>query len=282
MCQARAVADGLWAVEHFADPISRRLLTDDELAQVEFLRADRQAETGVERFTAVVLTACAQVIVPRTVIIDQAVTRSLIDSPHMQLAIVGAGLDSRPWRMPELQGVRVYSIDHPASQASLQERAASMTSPDCDLQFVPADLSQQSLSAALADFGFDSTRPTIWVWEGVIPYLDRAEVRAALRDMTALSAAGSRLIAQYQVGSMKLALGRRTMSAAARLARQPRLLADEPWRSTWSPARIGREVAVRGWRVTTDEQLLDCAESIGSPVVNRGSLTSGRVLVADR
>ena len=57
----------------------------------------------------------ADMMALRTAAIDAAI-RDAIAGGATQLVILGAGYDGRAWRMPELAGVKVFEVDHPATQ----------------------------------------------------------------------------------------------------------------------------------------------------------------------
>jgi len=282
VCQGRAVADGRFAVGEFADPQAARLLTPAELEPVELARAGHLPPDGAARLRVQAVEACAEVVTPRTVVNDAAVTEALDRAPDAQVVLLGAGLDARPWRLPALAGAVVLAVDHPASQADARRRTAALPPPGCDLRYVPVDLTVQPLRPALLAAGHDPARPTVWIWEGVIPYLTAAAVTATVDALTAASGPGSRLIANYQIPSLVAALGRRVMVLLASRAGVETVTADEPWRSAWTPARIGRLLRGRGWTVESDESLLDTARRIGSPTRHSRSLSNGHVLVAGR
>ena len=56
---------------------------------------------------------------------------------------------------------------------------------------VSADLAQQPLADALRCAGFDPQRPTVWVAEGLLMYLDASGVKSLLSQAAQLSASGS-------------------------------------------------------------------------------------------
>jgi methyltransferase (TIGR00027 family) len=282
VCQGRAVADGRLAVGRFADPFASRLLSEDDLAPVRRARSGEAVEDGRERFFLTFLVACAEVVVPRTVLIDDAITSALERSADAQVVLLGAGLDARPWRLQSLRRVTVLSVDHPASQADLQERAASLPEPICDLRFVPVDLTREPLLPALNAMGHTTERPTVWVWEGVIPYLTRDEVRATWDAVSAVSLSGSTLLAQYQAPSLLASFGRRLSGLVARVSRVDSPLADEPWKSFWTAQQMAALADERGWRVEFDVSLLEAARRMGATTGSSRSLASGRVLVARR
>ena len=217
---------------------------------------------------------------PRTVLIDAALTDALGRHGGTQVVLVGAGLDARPWRLPALDGVTVLSVDHPASQRDLRHRAEHLPPPVCDLRYVAVDLTRDPMTPPLRDAGHDPGLPTVWVWEGVVPYLSRQEVSETLDALTAASGPGSSLLVQYQAPSVVASLGRRAAGLLSRLASAPSPLADEPWKSTWSAARMAALLADHGWTVESDVDLLDYSTRIGSPSRHARSLANGRVAVA--
>jgi methyltransferase (TIGR00027 family) len=270
------VGDGRFAVGRFADPVAARLLRADELAAVERARAAVPPKDVRERLVTESLRACAEVVVPRTVAIDDAVR----EARHSQVAIVGAGLDSRPWRLDALRDAAVLALDHPASQADARDRASALTPVTGRLTFVPVDLAREAVDHALAQAGHDGAVATTWVWEGVVPYLTASEVEATVAGLSSRSAPGSVLLVNYQAPSWVAALGRRVARVAARVARQDDPLAGEPWRSLWTPERMRNLLSRHGFAVRSDDDLLSIAARIGSPTTNRRSIGNGRVAVA--
>jgi methyltransferase (TIGR00027 family) len=234
--------------------------------------------------------ACAEVVVPRTVAIDDALRVRVTG----QLVILGAGLDTRAWRLPELTRTDVWEVDHPASQqdkrARLAEAAQQLRGPDESddiaaelpttarlVRFTPVDLAVDDLGTALDAAGHDPSAPTTWLWEGVVPYLTHDEVRATVAALAARTAPGSALVVNYQVPSAKASVGRllaRVLGGS--------LTSGEPWRSLWKPEQMAALLAEFGLPVVSDDNLLALAHTLGGPTRGRTSLRSGRVAVAER
>ncbi|BCB90675.1 class I SAM-dependent methyltransferase [Phytohabitans suffuscus] len=277
VCQGRAVAHGRIAPGRFADPVAMSLLRGGERDAVEVARAGTPPQGVSARIGYESLTAVARTMVPRTVAVDDAVR----ERPGPQLVILGAGLDGRAFRMAELSDVDVYEVDHPASQADKRERAAGLRPVAGSLRWVPVDLARDALGPALAAAGHDGTLATTWVWEGVVPYLRRAEVAATVRAVAGRSAPGSRLVVNYQSPSLKATLGLGVARAMARLSRRPDPTAREPRRSAWTPERFRALLAAGGWRVATDDDLLALATRLPSPTRHPSGMRTGRVAVAD-
>ncbi|MEO3826077.1 class I SAM-dependent methyltransferase [Actinomadura sp. B10D3] len=282
VCQGRAVADGRMAVDRFSDPVAARLLGPEELKPVEAARDDAGTAQGGgrERWAVESVRACAEIVAPRTVMIDEAVTSALAGQDGMQVVLLGAGLDTRPWRLPALETVKVFSVDHPDTQADTRSRAADLTPVARELVFAPVDLTREPLDTALETAGHDRAIPTVWIWEGVVPYLRKAEVATTATAVAARSATGSVMVVNYQTPSLTATLGRAAGSLVARLGRVESATADEPWRSAWTPAQTAELLTTHGFTVEQDVDLLDLARRIDSPTKHGRSLRNGRVAVA--
>lgn len=278
MCQGRAVAHGRIAEGRFADPMATALLRDDERVAVERVREGAPPEGWSERVEFEMVRGCSEVIVPRTVAIDDAVRARL----RPQLVIIGAGLDDRAWRIPELTDVEVFEVDHPASQRDKRSRVGDLRPLARSLRFVPVDFTRDRLDTALASAGHRPEEPTTWIWEGVVPYLSRAEVAATVRALASRSAAGSRLVVNYQSPALSAAFGRVAARAMMAMARRRSPWADEPRRSSWTPRAMSELLRDHGFSVNRDDDLLTFANDLSVPVRQRRSLQAGRVAIADR
>jgi methyltransferase (TIGR00027 family) len=119
--------------------------------------------------------------------------------PTRQTVLVGAGLDTRAYRLPWPDGARVFEIDH----ANVLEFKAGVLGrlpvpPACELVTVATDLAlpwREPLVAA----GFDPLQPTTWTLEGLLPYLDAGAQLSVLKEVAALSAPGSRAVIERAV-----------------------------------------------------------------------------------
>ncbi len=99
-----------------------------------------------------------------------------------ELILLGAGLDSRPYRLAEqLHGVRVIEVDHPASQASKRARLRRLLGRDPNhVTFVAIDFTHDNLAEALDAAGHERSARTLFVWSGVSPYLPEDAVAEVL------------------------------------------------------------------------------------------------------
>ncbi|GGM29486.1 hypothetical protein GCM10007977_033460 [Dactylosporangium sucinum] len=276
VCQGRAAADGRLAPGRFADPTAMTLLDPADREPVRRVRDEAPPGAWKERVDYETVRASAELIVPRTVAIDDAVRAH----PAPQLVILGAGLDGRAWRMPELAGTAVFEVDRPGTQREKRERAAALEGPPP--VYVPVDFGRDRLREALPAAGHRPGTPTTWVWEGVVAYLTEAQVRSTLADVADRSAPGSRLIVNYQVPAVSTGLGRAVARLMAASTGRRSVWAREPWRSTWTPASMAALLTGHGFTVAADEDHLTAARALGTPTRHARSLRHGRVAVADR
>lgn len=276
VCQGRAAADGLIAPGRFADPTAIRLLRAAEREAVDWVRDDAAPQSWRHRVDYETVRACADMIVPRTVAIDDAVRAH----PSPQVVILGAGLDGRAWRMPELAGRTVFEVDQPSSQRDKRERAEVLagTPPT----FVAVHFGRDRLAEALAAAGHRPDEPTTWIWEGVVPYLTTTEVSTTVAALAACSASASRLVVNFQLPGTSLTLGRLVARLLMASTGRHSFWATEPWRSTWTPAAMAALLARHDFTVTDDHDLLDTARALSVPIRRATSLAHGRVMVADR
>jgi methyltransferase (TIGR00027 family) len=113
-----------------------------------------------------------------------------------QVVILASGLDARAYRLPWAPGTIVFEIDQPRviefKTATIAQLGAE---PAADVRAVPIDL-RHDWPGALRQAGFDTARPAAWVAEGLLGFLPADAQDGMLDHITALSADGSRLMAE--------------------------------------------------------------------------------------
>jgi methyltransferase (TIGR00027 family) len=115
-----------------------------------------------------------------------------------QAVILASGLDARPYRLWWPPGTTVFEIDQPAViDFKTQTMRALEVAPTTHRRAVGIDL-RRDWPEALRRVGFDTTEPTAWIAEGLfIGFLPTALQDRLLDNLTALSARGSRVAADY-------------------------------------------------------------------------------------
>jgi methyltransferase (TIGR00027 family) len=119
-----------------------------------------------------------------------------------QLVILGAGYDSRPYRF-ELNGIKTFEVDHPATQEDkLTKLKAIFGKVPEHVIYVPVDFNTQSLEERLLACGYDPTRKTLFIWQGVTMYLNRDAVDSTLDLVVQHSGPGSAIVFDYLYRSL--------------------------------------------------------------------------------
>jgi methyltransferase (TIGR00027 family) len=135
--------------------------------------------------------------VVRTRLIDDLVCQSTRAAARQAL-LLGAGFDSRPYRLNELRSVPVFEVDHPATQNAKRRRLRiPLGSLPANVRFISVDFEKDNLETALLAAAFDPRLPAVAVWEGVVSYLTPAAVDHNFRTLARLLAPGSELIFTY-------------------------------------------------------------------------------------
>ena len=143
------------------------------------------------------LLAFSRWVCVRARVAEDLVQRALADGVR-QYVILGAGLDSFAYRRVDLlDRLRVFEVDHPASQEWKRRRLRSQSIPLPDnLVFSPVDFEIQPLLDGLAKAGFDAEAPAVFSWIGVTMYLTIDAIHATLRAV-ASCAPGSQIAMTY-------------------------------------------------------------------------------------
>src|SRR5262245_52746300 len=134
--------------------------------------------------------------VARTRLIDDALADAVRRGAR-QVVILGAGFDCRAYRLPGLDAVRVFEVDHPQTQAAKRNRfERRFGHPPRTVTFAAVDFDRQSLADGLKAAGFDAAVPAFFIWEGVTNYLSKEAVDATLRFIGSASP-GSQVLFTY-------------------------------------------------------------------------------------
>jgi methyltransferase (TIGR00027 family) len=235
------------------DPLAVRLLSPEFRLLAEAARlpsARRLLETVIDR-----RWPCARPgVVARTRLIDQVVLREL--GGVRQVLVLGAGFDTRAWRLPGMDRVRVFELDHPATQAA-KRHGLRHGGPGAHVSFVPVVFGADDPGRALAAAGFEAGAPTLVLWEGVTNYLDREAVDATFALLADLLEPGSPVLFTYVDkgmldGSAAFAGAATTMRAVRRVG--------EPFTFGFVPSELPAYLAARGFDLLSDERVSDAAQ----------------------
>ena len=246
MC--RAVLTSMGVVE---DPFASRMLHAGPRAAARVLR--------LWPFSRLARSATFSFLAARTRFFDDAVTGAL-DRGVEQVVLVGAGYDSRSWRLAR-PGVRFFEVDHPATQ-----RDKSRVAPAAGPTYVVADLCRDALDTVLPAAGFKRDQSAVFIVEGLTMYLPEPVVLRVLGTLAALSSPTSELAANFTVkGGGSVSPVSRMVAWATRWTWKIRGEQSHRWASTDPLPDV---LAQTGWNVT---------ELVTAPVLARRYLTGTRL-----
>ncbi len=153
----------------FADPLALRVLGNDAAHALARERPERRAL----RFFVAMRSRFAE---------DSA--RRAIQNGVRQILVLGAGLDTFAYRLEPHDGLRLFELDHPATQRDKRRRLeeADVAEPS-HVAYVAHDFERGSMTSALEAAGLDVGRRTFVMWLGVTPYLTEDAVYATLGEL---------------------------------------------------------------------------------------------------
>lgn len=136
-------------------------------------------------------------IVARVRYFDDVVHSSICDGLE-QLVILGAGYDTRAYRIEGLKNVRMFEVDRPATQIVKVEKVKEIFgSLPGHVTYVPADIGIDTLGRRLLDSGYDRSLKTLFVVEGLFMYLPPGAVDETLSFITHNSGRSSAIVFDY-------------------------------------------------------------------------------------
>jgi methyltransferase (TIGR00027 family) len=185
--------------------------------------------------------------IARTRLIDDFLTAGLQDGLS-QVVILGAGFDTRAYRISYGKPVCFFEVDHPDTanfkRTCLQTVCGTWRS---NIRSVEIDFNSQSVLAALTQADFDPAQRTLFIWEGVTNYLTPDAVAATLQFIG--SVARSQVIFTYV--HRDFLRSPHLFPGAARLKRDLERL-EEPWTFGLDPAEIPLLLRRYGLRLLKD------------------------------
>jgi len=160
------------------------------------------------------------------------------------VVILGAGLDTRAYRMADLINVPVFEADLPENSAYKRTKLHDLYGqvPNT-VRLVPIDFERQDLETMLAEHGYRGDRRTFFVWEGVTQYLTEETVRKTF-DFLAKAASGSRLVFTYVRQDFMDGVN---LFGAPRLYQQYRVK-QKLWHFGMMPEQVAAFLEAYGWR----------------------------------
>lgn len=267
-------AQGLARIRHaetiLEDPSQR--LYEDPYAEYMYFGssiANLMGGNRIRNLIGSVQVGMFDVLTLRTKWIDDEIMTAANSKTVQQLLILGAGYDTRGFRLDLPDGFLALEVDQPEVQASklsklrhiaktdetVASRLDSSNTGGPKVEHVSINFNKDSISkeTILDPTSFDGTKPTIATLEGVTQYIPDTSTASTLKQVHSLLPEGSLLLISY----VPDALYDRTNKTEKKLKQLDRFLkivalSNEPWITSWSPESFESFLKDCGFQVVSD------------------------------
>ena len=232
------------AVRLFNDPVIEAIVAWPVKAAMRF--------AGVRNFFLSKAEAIAEgtygALICRVRYDDDVIAAAMSDGID-QLVILGAGLDTRAYRLPRIDKMWVFEVDLPKVQSDKKAKLVRyLGGLPPNVTFIPIDFNTDSLEGVFSRTLFDSSKRAVFIWEGVTQYISEDAVRKTL-SFAGKSAPGSKIAFTYVVkgvidGVSEIPGAQRLMTEVARQG--------APWIFGLDPLTIGKYLAPFHFALTAD------------------------------
>ncbi|MEV6773392.1 SAM-dependent methyltransferase [Nocardia sp. NPDC051030] len=245
----------------FADPLAVSFLSGGLRIAAQLARVPMAGRLVSRAYDAVWPGPRPSAVV-RTRLIDDTVTALVADGVR-RVVLLGAGFDSRAWRLDALREATVVEIDLPATQ-SAKRIAVERAGADPDrVRFLPVDLETADLEKAIRATGFEPDVPTLVVWEGVTNYLTAEAVDRTLAAISALVGPDGLLLFTFVHagaldGSTYFPEAEQWVRSVARVG--------EPWTFGLDPNRLAAFLTDRGYELVWEQSTATAGHDYFTPL----------------
>lgn len=171
------------------DPIARSLVSS-----TKFTLSKLVIDSGIY---GLIFKGAIEFITARERYIDDFLKTCLSEGLD-QVVILGAGFDTRAYRIQGIEKTKVFEIDHPITQKVKLKRLRKVIDPFSDhVTFIPVDFNTQTLGERLLASSYNEKGKTLFIWQGVTMYLTPEGVDSTLTFVAHRSGQDSVVIFDY-------------------------------------------------------------------------------------
>jgi len=183
----------------FADPYSEKFLSPFYKSILIFMHSPKMLNFSIkirEKLTPGIIGG----LICRTRYIDDVLNNAIKEGVGTVVNL-GAGMDTRVFRIPGIENIQYFELDFPELlkvKSSYIDKKIGELPPNVSL--VPVDFDSQDLGEELQKAGYTLSSKTLFIWEGVTQYISREAVDSTLRYI-AQASTGSRIVFTYVLES---------------------------------------------------------------------------------
>ena len=202
-------------------------------------------------------------LISRTKFIDELIEKSAVSGIE-QYVILGAGYDSRAYRLELPSSMKIFEVDQPeVSDNKLAKLPKELPNSE-NVTYVNIDFSYQSLTTQLIDAGFDQKQSTIFTLEGVSQYITKEAVSSTIKELASLTKDANSIFFMSYVDELLdknpeacFGKGYTSPEKKANLIKSLSAKVGEPWVSFYSYEEIESLLSQNGYSVEENLTLED-------------------------
>eukprot|EP00457_Paulinella_chromatophora_P010565 gb/GEZN01010673.1/.p1 GENE.gb/GEZN01010673.1/~~gb/GEZN01010673.1/.p1 ORF type:complete len:339 (-),score=37.89 gb/GEZN01010673.1/:134-1150(-) len=212
--------------------------------------------------------------------------QAALSSGIKQYVILGAGYDTRAFRLDIPNDVAVFEIDQHDVQEKKRWSLHRLGVSKDNVHFIPIDFNTDSLEDKLRKTpAYDPSLPTIFTMEGVTQYIPKDATARTLQAVAAVSGPGSRFVVSYVPqdwweSPQKCGASQESAQSMMKILEGMR----EPWISGWHPDEFELFMRKNGFEVQRDVTIRELVNEYFTPahrhVPAQEQLTAERYVMA--
>ena len=211
-------------------------------------------------------------LISRTKFIDELIEKSAVSGIE-QYVILGAGYDSRAYRLELPPSMKIFEVDQPeVSDNKLAKLPKELPNSE-NVTYVNIDFSYQSLTEQLIGVGFDQKKSTIFTLEGVSQYITKEAVSSTIKELASLTKDTHSIFFMSYVDELLdknpeacFGEGYPNPAKKASLIKGLSAKVGEPWISFYNGAEIEDLLSQNGYSIEENVTLEDLNSLYFSPV----------------
>ncbi len=190
-----------------------------------------------------------------------------------QYVILGAGYDSRPYRLKLPPTMMIFEVDQKEVQDLKKEKMPADTSNLNNVTFISIDFNTQTITERLLEAGFNPSKPSVFTLEGVSQYITKEAVDDTFKEIAELTKGQKTIFYMSYVDQLLknnpeqcFGTGYKNATKKANLIQNLAAKVGEPWISFYTHEELKTMLTKHGFAITDDKALEDLNEKYFAPV----------------
>ena len=180
--------------------------------------------------------------------IDKCLIDAIAENNIKAIVNLGAGFDTRLYRLPEAQSIPSWEADQPVNIKVKQKAVLkALGKLPANPKQVPINFVTEEIGAVMNHYGYSFSEPTFFIWEAVSQYLDASSVQKTF-DFFSKAPSGSRLVFTYVLKDFITGENMRGQEHTYKQYVQ----GDKSWHFGFDPAHLAEYLRENGWQLIED------------------------------